>query len=55
MHYIFITKQKTRFRNFENIAYWYRLSVHEWPIYQYQPPKSYIGQSLMCITEYGIL
>jgi len=28
-------KQKTRFKNFGNIGY--RLLVHEWPIYRYQP------------------
>jgi len=32
-------KQKTRFKNFGNIGYWYWLSAHEWLIYQYHPPK----------------
>jgi len=40
-------KQKTRFKNFGNIGYQYRLSVHEWPIYQYRPQKSHIGRSLV--------
>jgi len=30
-------KQKTRFKNFWYIGYWYRLSVQEWPIHQYHP------------------
>jgi len=40
-------KQKTRFKNFENIGYQYRLLVHEWPIYRYRPQKSHIGRSLV--------
>jgi len=48
MEYIIflIMKQKPRFLNFGNICYWYRLSVHEWPIYQYQPQESHISQPL---------
>jgi len=38
-------KQKTRFKNFRNIAY--RLSVHEWPIYRHRLQKSHIGRSVV--------
>jgi len=39
MEYILfmIMRQKTRFKNFRNIGYWYQLLVHEWAIYRYQP------------------
>jgi len=42
-------KQKTRFKNFGNNGYQYRLLVHEWPIdqYRYRPPKSHVSQSLL--------
>jgi len=30
-------KQKSRFKNFGNIGYRYRLSVHKWPMYRYRP------------------
>jgi len=37
-------KQKTRFKNFENISL--SVLVHEWPIYRYRPQKSHISRSL---------
>jgi len=40
-------KQKTRFKNFGNVGYWYWLLVHEWLIYRYWPKKRYICQSLV--------
>ena len=52
IHYILTMKQKTRFNNFGNIGYRYRLSVHEWPIYRYRPPKSHVGRSLPFIFNY---
>jgi len=47
-------KQKTSFKIFENIGYWYRLPVHEWPIYphRYRPQKSHIGRSLLHMVDF---
>jgi len=43
-------KQKSRFENFRNIGYQYRLSVHAQPIYRHRPQKSHIGQSLVIMS-----
>jgi len=37
-------KKKATFKKFANIGY---LSVHEWPIYWYQPQKRHICRSLV--------
>jgi len=42
-------KQKTRFKNFGNIGYQYRLLVHEWLMYQYRPQNSHISRSLLVL------
>jgi len=52
IHNVSVKKQKTRFKNFGNIGYRYRLSVHGWLMYQYRPQKSHVDQYLILNTNF---